>query len=221
MVSPSTRATIASTLGTGKRYFKTTSKLVGNVAWVVTTSALLVGLPLALAIEGEGMLVQQEKMMQGNADAGAQQVRKLFSFSPPRPYLKSALPVPPVALWRTAATSTRTAAGGYRAAGILRLGRLPLVICIPATPTATKYSVVVRLYTNSVAISIACSMFPRSGLVSYKFARQLYIFPQFRSVNCARSSSRGENLLSNSLQERKSHVGGGKTSRESRGARTF
>jgi import receptor subunit TOM22 len=73
MVPPSTRARIASTFGTGKRYFKTTSKLVGNVAWVVTTSALLVGLPLALAIESEGMLVQQEKMMQG--DAGAQQVR--------------------------------------------------------------------------------------------------------------------------------------------------
>jgi hypothetical protein len=38
---------------------------VGNAAWIVTTSALLVGLPLMLSIEGEAGIVQQEKDYMG------------------------------------------------------------------------------------------------------------------------------------------------------------
>lgn len=41
--------------------------------WVVTTSALLVGLPLALALEDEAKVVQQEKEML-EQQQGAQQV---------------------------------------------------------------------------------------------------------------------------------------------------
>lgn len=45
----------------------------GSLAWLVSTSALLVGLPLALAIEDEARVVAQEKEMQMQS-AGQQQV---------------------------------------------------------------------------------------------------------------------------------------------------
>ena len=48
-------------------------KLVGNLVWIVTTSALLVGLPLALSLEDEAKIVAQEKEMLAQ-QAGAQQV---------------------------------------------------------------------------------------------------------------------------------------------------
>jgi import receptor subunit TOM22 len=48
----------------------------GTLAWWVSTSALLVGLPLALAIEDETRVVQQEREMQMQS-AGQQQVRRL------------------------------------------------------------------------------------------------------------------------------------------------
>lgn len=37
--------------------------MAGNVAWVIATSALLVGLPLVLVLEDESRVVQQEKEM--------------------------------------------------------------------------------------------------------------------------------------------------------------
>lgn len=37
--------------------------LAGKLVWVVTTSALLVGLPFALAVEDESRIVAQEKEM--------------------------------------------------------------------------------------------------------------------------------------------------------------
>ena len=45
----------------------------GNLAWIVGTSAILMGLPLALAIEDETRIVQQEREMQMQT-AGQQQV---------------------------------------------------------------------------------------------------------------------------------------------------
>lgn len=35
--------------------------MIGNIGWVVVTSALLVGLPYALAVENEQLIVQQER----------------------------------------------------------------------------------------------------------------------------------------------------------------
>ena len=35
--------------------------MIGGLAWVVSTSVLLVGLPYMLAVEDEGRLVQQER----------------------------------------------------------------------------------------------------------------------------------------------------------------
>jgi import receptor subunit TOM22 len=64
IVPPSTR------LEAVRKWEKTTawvsqgSKWAGNAVWIITTSALLVGLPLALAIEDEARVVQQEKEFQ-------------------------------------------------------------------------------------------------------------------------------------------------------------
>ncbi|KAI0755266.1 mitochondrial outer membrane translocase complex, subunit Tom22 [Daedaleopsis nitida] len=51
---------------------KTTGKVVGNLVWILTTSALLIGLPLALVLEDEAKIVQQEKEMLAQQQ-GAQQ----------------------------------------------------------------------------------------------------------------------------------------------------
>ena len=49
------------------------SKILGNLIWVVTTSSLLVGLPLALAIEDESRLTMEEKSILAQ-QSGAQQM---------------------------------------------------------------------------------------------------------------------------------------------------
>jgi import receptor subunit TOM22 len=74
IVSPTTRKRIISTWQASTSWATWGGKLAGNAVWVVTTSALLVGLPLALAIENETMMVQQEKEMLAQQQ-GAQQVR--------------------------------------------------------------------------------------------------------------------------------------------------
>ncbi|WVQ80218.1 hypothetical protein IAT38_002323 [Cryptococcus sp. DSM 104549] len=62
------------------RKYKTTAgwawwsvQSAGTIAWWVSTSALLVGLPLALAIEDEGKVIAQEREMQMQS-AGQQQL---------------------------------------------------------------------------------------------------------------------------------------------------
>ena len=62
MISPSTRATLSTLSSSAGTWGKYGVNLAGNGAWVVITSAILLGLPLALAVEGETMFVQQEKM---------------------------------------------------------------------------------------------------------------------------------------------------------------
>lgn len=64
IVSPSTRLELARRWSSIKGWTFTGSKWAGNAIWVVTTSAILVGLPLALAIEDEARIVQQEKELQ-------------------------------------------------------------------------------------------------------------------------------------------------------------
>ncbi|GAA5929894.1 Tom22p [Sporobolomyces koalae] len=61
IVSPTTRAAVSDAADSTLAWTRWTANKVGNAAWIVTTSALLVGLPLLLSIEGEGALVQQEK----------------------------------------------------------------------------------------------------------------------------------------------------------------
>lgn len=73
IVSPKTRSQLTSTLESAKSWATWGWFSAGSVAWVVSTSALLVGLPLALAIEDETRIVQQEREMQMQSQ-GQQQV---------------------------------------------------------------------------------------------------------------------------------------------------
>jgi import receptor subunit TOM22 len=73
IVPPTTRHSISSRISKTTSFVKRSSRLVGNVVWVVTTSALLVALPLALSLEDEAKIVAQEKEMM-EQQQGAQQV---------------------------------------------------------------------------------------------------------------------------------------------------
>lgn len=58
MVPPTKRAAISEAFGTTSTWVSWGVKKAGNAAWIVTTSALLVALPLMLTIESEGALVR-------------------------------------------------------------------------------------------------------------------------------------------------------------------
>lgn len=73
IVPPTTRHKISTRFSKTASFFKTTGKVVGNIVWIVTTSALLVGLPLALSLEDEAKIVAQEKEMLAQQQ-GAQHV---------------------------------------------------------------------------------------------------------------------------------------------------
>lgn len=76
IVPPTTRSKISSRFASTASFIKASGKLVGNLVWIVTTSALLVGLPLALSLEDEAKIVAQEQEMLAQQQ-GAQQVRAL------------------------------------------------------------------------------------------------------------------------------------------------
>lgn len=76
MLAPSTRSTIARSVGSTVGWIKWSGLKVGGAAWIVTTSALLVGLPLGLCIETEAGMIQQEK--EYGAGLGAPQVSSPF-----------------------------------------------------------------------------------------------------------------------------------------------
>ncbi|KAF8588951.1 mitochondrial import translocase, subunit Tom22 [Ramaria rubella] len=63
IVPPTTRRSISSRVSRTTSLFMRGSKIAGNLAWVIATSALLVGLPLVLVLEDESRFVQQEKEM--------------------------------------------------------------------------------------------------------------------------------------------------------------
>ncbi|KAI5822860.1 mitochondrial import translocase, subunit Tom22 [Schizophyllum commune Tattone D] len=63
IVPPSTRLALANNVSKAGSFVKGTGKVVGNIVWVLTTSALLIALPLGLALEDEAKLVAQEKEM--------------------------------------------------------------------------------------------------------------------------------------------------------------
>jgi len=73
IVPPTTRHTIFSKVSKTASFLKRGGKLAGNIVWIVTTSALLVGLPLALSLEDEAKIVAQEKEMLAQQQ-GAQQM---------------------------------------------------------------------------------------------------------------------------------------------------
>ncbi|KAL4402580.1 mitochondrial import receptor subunit Tom22 [Malassezia pachydermatis] len=63
IISPSTRATIAKTWNTTTAYGYAGGWVAGKLIWIGVTSALLVGLPFALAVEDESRIAAQEKDM--------------------------------------------------------------------------------------------------------------------------------------------------------------
>jgi len=75
IVPPQTRHNISTGVSTVATRVQKTGKLVGNVLWVVITSVLLVGLPLALVLEDEAKLAQQEKEFNAQQQ-GQQAVRR-------------------------------------------------------------------------------------------------------------------------------------------------
>jgi import receptor subunit TOM22 len=72
IVPPTTRQKLAARAETAASVVKRGGRLVGNLVWIVTTSALLVGLPLALSLEDEAKIVAQEKELAAQQQ-GAQQ----------------------------------------------------------------------------------------------------------------------------------------------------
>ncbi|GBE83197.1 mitochondrial outer membrane translocase complex, subunit Tom22 [Sparassis latifolia] len=82
IVPPTTRHKISTRLSKVTGGLKTTTKVVGNLIWVVTTSALLVGLPLALVLEDEAKIIAQEKEMLAQQQ-GAQQMMAPSMYPPP------------------------------------------------------------------------------------------------------------------------------------------
>jgi len=75
IVPPQTRTKLHARVSSTKNWALWGIFSAGSVAWWVSTSALLVGLPLALAIEDEMKIVQQERELQMQT-AGQQQVRR-------------------------------------------------------------------------------------------------------------------------------------------------
>lgn len=73
IVPPQTRSALVVNYARTKSWLEWGLGQAGNIAWIVSTSALLVGLPLALAIEDETRITQQEREMQMQSQ-GQQQV---------------------------------------------------------------------------------------------------------------------------------------------------
>lgn len=74
IVPPQTRSALVANYAKSRQWIEWGVGQAGNIAWIVSVSALLVGLPLALAIEDETRITQQEREMQMQSQ-GQQQVR--------------------------------------------------------------------------------------------------------------------------------------------------
>ncbi|KAJ7212219.1 mitochondrial import translocase subunit Tom22 [Mycena pura] len=61
IVPPTTRHAISDRVSKSASLLKRGGKLAGNLVWILTTSALLVALPLALVLEDEAKIVAQER----------------------------------------------------------------------------------------------------------------------------------------------------------------
>lgn len=73
IVPPETRTSLKQTAGVVREWSTWAANSTGNVLWWISTSALLVGLPLMLSIEEEAKITQQEREMQMQSQ-GQQQV---------------------------------------------------------------------------------------------------------------------------------------------------
>ncbi|KAK0535331.1 mitochondrial import receptor subunit Tom22 [Tilletia horrida] len=71
IVPPQTRRSISSAVSTTTNLAWFGGRIVGTLGWVVTTSALVVALPLMLAVEDEARIMQQEREMPPQGMIGA------------------------------------------------------------------------------------------------------------------------------------------------------
>ncbi|KAE8234469.1 hypothetical protein CF326_g486 [Tilletia indica] len=63
IIPPQTRRSIANTVSTVTNVVWFGGRIAGTLGWVLTTSALVVGLPYMLALEDESRIMQQEREM--------------------------------------------------------------------------------------------------------------------------------------------------------------
>lgn len=77
IIPPTTRQSIGLAISTTASWIKWSGLKVGNAAWIVTTTSLLVGLPLVLSIQTEGDIMAQEAQVYPPAQ-GVQPVRNSF-----------------------------------------------------------------------------------------------------------------------------------------------
>jgi import receptor subunit TOM22 len=73
IIPPQTRYRLTSGISRTRSLVQKGGKVIGNVVWVLTTSALLVGLPLVLILEDEAKIVNEERNVLAQQQ-GAQQV---------------------------------------------------------------------------------------------------------------------------------------------------
>ncbi|CCC71123.1 hypothetical protein NCAS_0G02360 [Naumovozyma castellii] len=69
VIPPKQRQSICSVFNFTTNFIKTAFSKSGNVAWIVTTSALLLGVPLSLSILAEQQLIEMEKTFDLQKDA--------------------------------------------------------------------------------------------------------------------------------------------------------
>ncbi|CAG7846526.1 SubName: Full=Uncharacterized protein {ECO:0000313/EMBL:CCA70190.1} [Serendipita indica DSM 11827] len=63
IVPPQTRHNISTTVSSVASKVHTTGRVFGNILWVIATSVVLVGVPLALALDDEAKATQAEREM--------------------------------------------------------------------------------------------------------------------------------------------------------------
>lgn len=80
VVPPTTRRSISRTVKNAASAAWGTAQWVGSAAWVVATAAMLVGLPVALELEREQFVFQQEAQMRAQQQQ-AQQVNATLSIA--------------------------------------------------------------------------------------------------------------------------------------------
>ncbi|KAG8907109.1 mitochondrial import receptor protein [Tulasnella sp. 403] len=78
IVPPKTRKNISDRVSSTASFLSKSGKFVGNLVWIVTTSALLVGLPLALSLEDEAKILAQEREAEGQREGQAMLANPAF-----------------------------------------------------------------------------------------------------------------------------------------------
>ncbi|KAF7299189.1 Mitochondrial import receptor subunit TOM22 [Mycena indigotica] len=92
IVPPTTRHAISERVSKSASLIKRGGKFAGNLVWILTTSALLVALPLALVLEDEAKIVAQERELLEQQQGQQQMLGP--SMYPPNPNQPKAV-VPP------------------------------------------------------------------------------------------------------------------------------